>query len=273
MYSHSKTSAMAGQLNLDPSADEAVDVLFEAQALGLISADDKAFVELKALRDMGDLNYKDALSGARAALVEQATLRALGVLKGLFRPGDIVELCAIGTEKGSIAICGDLFDNGQVHDLAEFIHAQFGHANLYVGICPRKPEMAGVRRRAKDADVLCRRHVALDLDDKDAPDVDESWVQTLEALRTLEPVLVVRSGNGWQVWFEVDEQAGGALSASKGVIGEALASIGSDPVFEPSRLMRLPYTLNIPKVSKRKRGAVLRLAVPTEVSKYQEFAA
>ena len=80
--------------------------------------------------------------------------------------------------------------------MRDFVRSHFGHNNLYVGICPRKPEMAEKRRRATDADVQVRRHVVLDLDFKDAPDADKKWSRTLGALRALAPVLTVQSGNG-----------------------------------------------------------------------------
>lgn len=267
-------SNKADQQARPPSPQEVIDVLAEAREHGLIPPNDKTADMLQTRLALGGLTFVEALAALRDVLAANAADKALAATKTLFQPGDVVELCAIGTDGNVTALHGDLFDPEQEQALLGFVRDQFGHRNLYVGICPRKPDMAGQRRRAKDVDVRCRRHVVLDLDFKDAPEVDKDWSRTLGALRTLGPVLVLHSGNGWQVWFEVEEQAGAALAASTAPISEALVLIGSDAVHEPSRIMRLPFTLNIPNEHKRRRGAVLRLALPDNtVAAKQELAA
>lgn len=255
------------------SPQEVIDVLASAQARGLIPPGDKTQTTLQARHAVANLTYEEAMTAAHDVLAVNAAGKAMDAIKALNQPGDIVELCAIGTDRSVVALCGDLFDPEQGRELRDFARSHFGHNNIYVGICPRKPDMAGQHRRATDADVQLRRLVVLDLDFKDAPDVDRDWSRTLDALRTLGPVLVVHSGNGWQIWFELEEQTGAALAAATAPISEALALMGSDAVHEPSRLARLPYTLNVPSERKRLRGAVLRLALPDTVAADQELAA
>ena len=45
-------------------------------------------------------------------------------------------------------------------------------------------------------------------------------------------------------------------------MSEAMRRIGSDNMFDPPRIARLPYTVNLPNKSKRERGCVPVLARP-----------
>lgn len=261
-------------VNKTPAPTEAIAVLNEARAHCLLQADDDTLMSLNEQHSMGRLVHDDALSATRASLIRGGAVeRAMEALKTLFQPGDVVEIRAIGTDRSVVVLCGDLFDPKQSAALAEFIQKQYGYRNLYVGICPRKPHMAGERKAAKAEDVLCRRHLVLDLDLKDAPDVDSDWSLTLSALRALGPVLTLNSGNGFQVWLPIKEQTGDDLSKSVTHLAEALALIGSDPVADLPRVMRLPFSLNLPNEIKRARGAVVRLALTVDVINEKECAA
>ena len=274
MQSETIKPANGGQQS--PSPEEAIEVLKAAQKSGLSDDGDSTLEQLAAQFAFGSLKYDDALTTTREALVSSGIAqRAIDVVASLFLPGDVIELCAIGTDGSVVALCEKLDGAAGQAALLEFTNAQFGHRNLYLGCCPRKEYMAGEHRRAKSQDVACRRHLVADLDLKDAPDVDPDWSQTVVALSALNPDLTLNSGNGWQVWLLVQEQRDEALqSSSVGPLADALATLGSDPVSDPARIMRLPYTLNIPNERKRQRGAVLRLALPVEhAANEQELAA
>ncbi len=274
MQSETIKPANGGQQS--PSPEEAIEVLKVAQISGLTDNGEPTLEQLAAQFAFGSLTFEDALAATRDALLANGIAqRALDAVASLFLPGDVIELCAIGTEGSVVAICEKLDCSEGRTALLEFINAQFGHRNLYLGVCPRKEHMAGERRRAKAQDVACRRHLVADLDFKDAPDMDPDWARTVEALSTLHPSMTVQSGNGFQVWLRAQEQRDEALqSSSVGSLADALAALGSDAVADPARIMRLPYTLNIPNERKRQRGAVLRLAVPVEQpANQQELAA
>lgn len=258
------------------SPEETLDVLYSAKKLGLLNSGEPTIEQLAAQFAIGSLTVEDALAATREALLKSdIARRALYVVASLFLPGDVIELCAIGTDGSVVALCEKLDGAAGQTALIEFIEAQFGFRNLYLGCCPRKAHMAGERRRAKAQDIACRRHLVADLDLKDAPDVDPDWSQTVKALGALHPSVTVQSGNGWQIWLRVQEQRDAALlSTSSGPLADALAALGSDAVADPARIMRLPYTLNIPNERKRRRGAVLCLAVPVEQpANQQELAA
>jgi len=123
--------------------------------------------------------------------------------------------------------------------------------------------MAGMSIAASASDVVARRAVVLDLDHKDAPSADPNWTRTVEALRAeVTPLLVLDSGNGVHVWLDVDAVQGPEVAASAASLGAAMAQIGADNMADPARIIRLPFTPNLPTASKRARGAVVRLAAP-----------
>lgn len=266
--------ATSGQQIPVASPDEILNVLNEFRGSGAFPVKSELLDSLSKRCAKGKLTFEDARNAIRAVMLDGGAVeQAMDAVKGLFQPGDIVEFCAISPQGGVVALQGDPHDAKPAAKMAEFVRNQLGYANLYVGICPRQPHMSGQRRRAKNADVFCRRHVVLDLDDKDAPDTDAGWLRTVEALRQLGPALSVRSGNGWQIWFNIEVQGGEDLHQSAPAISEALAVIGADSTGDLSRLMRLPYTLNVPNDSKRRKGRVVRFASPVDAMAVQEAAA
>ena len=123
--------------------------------------------------------------------------------------------------------------------------------------------MAGTARSASAADVPVRRNAVLDFDRKDAPPMDPDWTRTVDALRAeLEPALVLDSGNGFHVWLSVEPVSGADLDASSAPLAAAMARIGSDNMADPPRIVRLPFTINLPNAKKRARGAIVGLAIP-----------
>lgn len=266
--------ALGGQPIHVPSPGEVLDVLNDFRRSGAFPVKSELLDALSTRHAVGRLTYEGAREAIRAVMLEGGAVeKTMGTVKGLFQPGDIVEFCAISPQGGIVALQGDPHDVKLGPKMAEFVRNQLGYVSLYVGICPRQPHMSGKQRRAKNADVLCRRHVVLDLDDKDAPDADAGWLRTVEALRQLVPALSVRSGNGWQIWFNIEVQAGEDLQQSAPALNEALAVIGADSTGDLSRLMRLPYTLNVPSEGKRRKGCVVRFASPMDAMAVQEAAA
>lgn len=266
--------AAGGQQSLAPSPSEIISVLKDIQLSDTFPVKQTLLDDLSARQAMDKLTFEDAVEVAREVMLAGGAIeKAMAIAKNLFQPGDIIEFCAIPPGAQLVALHGDPHDAEQGAEMAEFVQKHLGHANLYVGICPRKAHMSGMRSRAKNMDVLCRRHVVLDLDDQDATDVDLGWLQTVEVLKRHGPALTVRSGNGWQIWINIEEQAGDALHQSASTLKDALAVIGADNTGDFSRLMRLPYTLNIPNLGKRQKGCAVRFAGPVNVQASQEAAA
>lgn len=249
--------------NADKTANAWLDVASAAAAAALMPPAEAD--RIKASLAVGQIKpdilpdaLKYALAGGKAAQ------RAIGFLEGLFDPSDVVELRVIDPAGGGAAsYCGRLNDPAQREEMAAFINAHNARSNIYLGVNPRHDDMAGTTRAAKNADVKARQLVALDFDLKNAPDVDPDWSRTLDALKALGPADMVDTGNGWHVHFLIDRIDGTeAASAVIGQIKEAMARLGSDDVSDTPRIMRLPWTVNMPTASKRKRGCMPVLARP-----------
>ena len=197
-----------------------------------------------------------ALAGGNAAE------RAVGFLEGLFNPSDVIEaqaICPAGG--GAVSYCGRLGDLAQRNALGDFINTHNARRNIYFGVNPRRDDMAGTTQAASNADVTVRQVVALDMDLKDAPAVDPDWSRTREALQALAPAAVVDTGNGFHGHFRIDPVEGAdAASAATAQIKEVMARLGSDDVSDLRRVVRLPWTVNLPTASKRKRGCMPVLA-------------
>ncbi len=189
---------------------------------------------------------------------------ALDAIASAFAPGDVIELRALDPAgDGGLSYCGRLEDPTERAALEAFIRDHIGQRNLYVGCNPRRPDMAGTTQAASAGDVPTRRNIVLDLDKKDAPSVDPDWTRTVAALRVeLDPLLVLDSGNGFHVWVPIKPVSGPDVAASAGPLAAAMTRLGADNIADPPRIVRLPFTLNLPSAAKRKRGAIVRLALP-----------
>lgn len=264
---HASITATAPDQSVD-TENEWLKVLSDALAAGVVNSD--LIDDAKLRLAMGLLSGDDFADEVRAGLkLGGAAERALDAIGHLFNPGDVIELRAICPSNGSVFSLNGRLDADRAA-LTEFINQHNGFRNLYFGVNPRKAHMAGVARAANAADVEKRRCLVLDLDKKDAPDVDPAWEKTLEALNEEYPSLVVNSGNGHHVWFRVaqsepeddDVQGENALDAAASVqdLKHMMDRLGADNMSDPPRVARLPFTVNLPGEAKRRRGNVLCFA-------------
>ncbi|WP_197646317.1 AAA family ATPase [Tabrizicola soli] len=199
-----------------------------------------------------------------ALRVGPAARLALDAIAPAYAPGDVIELRALDPAGGgAVSLNGRLDNPAERAALMDFIRQHNGRRNLYVGINPRRLDMAGTGENASAQDVVARRTVVLDLDHKDAPDADQGWTRTVDALRAeLDPLMVVDSGNGVHVWLPVENLSGPDVVASAAPLAAAMARLGADHMADAPRIIRLPFTVNLPNASKRARGAVMRIAAP-----------
>ncbi|MBT2132498.1 AAA family ATPase [Aliiroseovarius lamellibrachiae] len=195
-----------------------------------------------------------------------AAERSLAVLADHFQPNDTVELRALDPAGGGVSYNGCLGDSDEREKMATFIRRYNGLRNLYFGVNPRKADLVGTARSANSVDVIARRAVFFDLDNKDAPDVDPGWARTLEALRSLAPVSVLNSGNGFHVHLALDGMDGtDAVRVAAAPLKDAMQRLGADNMSDPARIARMPFTVNLPCASKLKRGNVTQFALPLDV--------
>lgn len=236
-----KTSAQRGLI--DPARAAQIEGLY---TIGVLTRDGLKDAVLDALR-----------AGPAAGL-------ALDAIAPGFAPGDVIELRALPPAGGGgLSICERLHDPNGRKALEAFIREHIGVRNLYVGCNPRRADMAGTTQAASAGDVPIRRNIVLDLDKKDAPSVDPDWTRTVEVLRAEhDPPLVLNSGNGFHVWLPIEPVSAPDVIASTPSIAAAMAQLGADNLSDPPRIVRLPFTINLPSAAKRNRGAIVRLALP-----------
>lgn len=190
---------------------------------------------------------------------------ALDTISLLFKPGDVIEIRCLDPHKKqpTESYCGRLdVPAERARMIAMIREAQRSCRNVYFGINPRRAELSGTSQPGSALDVVARRTVVLDLDLKDAPDVDPDWVRTRRALRALDPVLELNSGNGFHIWFRIEDVGEANLAATARPLAAAMARLGADNMADLPRISRLPFTLNFPSEVKQKRGAGVCLAVP-----------
>lgn len=234
--------------------------LVQKDAAGTIKA--QALVMLVEGKDLAD-GVRELLAKGRAAPA------ALELLAPFYEPGDVIELRAVDPAGGAESLCGKLDDTAQRKALEDFVRRWNGLSNLYVGINPRRDDMAGTGGAAKAHDIVARRVMVLDLDFKDAPAGDLKWEKTIAGLRGKGLVcFALASGNGVHVWTRLEglDTPEAAKDVTQDLKG-AMKGLGADDMSDLPRIIRLPFTVNIPTASKQKRGATLKLAAPyTECS-------
>lgn len=220
--------------------------------------------EHTAAADMGLISPLDFLTALNGALGASVAHRALDSISVLFEPGDVLEIRVMNPlSPGAFSLCGRLSQPDERARLANFIAGYNGTHNIYFGVNPRVDGFAGTSNSANANDVAARRCIMLDLDLKDAPDVDPDWSQTLQELSARNPLLMTRSGNGFHVFLPIEPIVGQeALRASVKPLADAMDAIGADNMADLPRIARLPFTINLPTKSKLNRGAVPRLALP-----------
>ena len=251
----------AGQV--DKADNEALNLLKDATRHGLI--DPAGADQIEAPYMFGQLTTE----GLRARVPDllragPAAGKALDAIAPAFAPGDVIELRALNPAGGGGAFrCGRLDNPAERAALESFIGQHNGRWNVYVGINPRRPDMAGTDQKASAQDVVARRVVVLDLDRKDAKAADPDWTRTVAAVKAkLDPLLVVDSGNGVHVWLPVEAVSGPDVAASDAPLAAAMERLGADNMTDAPRIARLPWTVNLPNAAKRERGAVARVAAP-----------
>lgn len=150
--------------------------------------------------------------------------------------------------------------------LKAWLIEQMPRGSIYVHANPVHDGFGG--GKAEKSDIAEVRALVLDID----PDKGADLSAERERLRPLagmfagagdaRPTTVVDSGAGIQIWYRVEPAAGdAAMAAAEQVGGDVCRRLRSDAVANRDRLLRLPYTVNIPNAAKRKRGRDVALAV------------
>lgn len=207
------------------------------------------------------MQFNDTLP--KQAMQDDVPERALALIERAFDPGDVVELRAIEPDGPSQSICGRLNELDEREALRNFIATHNGQRNLYFGCNPRHEALAGTTRAAQGSDVAARRIAVLDLDFKDAPQNDPDWSRTLAVLENeMSPFFIQNTGNGFQIMLDIADVKAPDVDVTSGPLAAAMARLGADNTADGPRVVRLPFTTNLPTKAKRKRGSAVATAKP-----------
>lgn len=175
-------------------------------------------------------------------------------LSMLFEPGDCIEIRGLKVSRGRShsehTKAGEALTSSS--RLAWIERHNIPGWGLFVGVNPRKPgAMSGGARSCTDADVECARCLFADIDGTGEIDA----LERVQSVGLPEPTLVVGSGGGVHLYWRLDipfedlEEWSGYQRALAAVLG------GDRVVVNPSRIMRLPGTMNF----KRERPVPVRI--------------
>jgi hypothetical protein len=216
--------------------------------------------------DADDVMQADAAQDRTKPLLEGA----VDFLK-LLRPSGQWQLTAI-TPEGAI-VTRTIRSVEAAH---EFIREYNGTRNLYFSVNPVRVE----NRKASKPDVTAIEFVLADLDPRDDETPDAAKARYLAALKSFQPAptFVIDSGNGVQVLWRFDQpialpkpvkgvdpqgkpiwvlapEAKSVIDDAEARIKAVMETLGSVAGTQNiDRILRLPWTTNLPNEVKRKKG-------------------
>lgn len=265
---HATEKAPLAQSETLDNTDELLSVLTDAELFGLVDVD-----RAKALRcsfAVGLIEPSDLGKHVIAMLADgPAAKLALNELSDLFGSDATIEIVAIIPDGSRVSYCGRLGVPEERAAIEALIRKSLGRANLYVGVNLRHKKLAGKSVTGRAEDIVAREYFVFDFDYKDAPPHDPRYEEKLALLKRGEitecPILIVNTGNGAQVWMQIcDADTPKRAANVTPIIKNAMRLMGSDDMSDLARIVRLPWTINLPNKAKRARGNSLCWAVPAD---------
>lgn len=187
---------------------------------------------------------------------------AVGFLR-MIRPEGPWVLSSIGPDKGRIST--NTFRADQLAMMAAWIAAKDGHENLYWQV-----NSSGDRtltKKAAKADIVRAEWLHVDIDPSPNGDFSSQREMILGHLMTFEhaPQIIIDSGGGYQAFWRIKPTDNLLdVEATNRWLGEQL---GADHCHNIDRIMRLPFTTNLPNKKKRQAG---RQPVPAKLMVVRE---
>lgn len=182
-------------------------------------------------------------------------------------PTRMMHLTAIHPS-GKRPIVGKSFnktDSGKAAALRWLTDAASKGYGSYFNINEVTPPLDPGHPKASEADISTVYALHVDVDPPEGTPADT--LQTVRAgmlskIKTASPSLIIDSGNGYGVFFAIDPVTvtDDNLNAIKARNITLADKLGGDDCEDLCRVMRLPYTLNIPNAKKAKAGRVPVLA-------------
>lgn len=187
-------------------------------------------------------------------------------------PSDLVVLTAIDPDGKGIET--HTFAPDADDALVEWVEKWSGKRNIYFGV---NPPLAARSKKCDRENIRCMAMLHVDLDPRVNEDLQEERNRILAMLQSppagvLPPSIILYSGGGYQAFWllKTPLEIGGDLgkaeeAAAYNIQLEVL--LGGDATHDVSRIMRVPYTLNIPGEKKKKKG---RSIVMADVIEYHD---
>lgn len=191
--------------------------------------------------------------------------RALKSLRYL-RPTGLFTLTAMHPTQGISSITRDIGSSTGQSDLLDFLVSHNGSSNLYFNLNEPKPGLDRVKLSKDDIGIIHGLYIDADPDrSKPFEEERQRLLAFADSLSTdpLRPNLIVDSGGGIQAFWLFDT---GIESTDQAVYeieryGRGLAhKYGTDSVHNVDRLMRVPYTMNLPSFAKQQTGRLPALS-------------
>jgi hypothetical protein len=136
--------------------------------------------------------------------------------------------------------------------LKRWIHANDGSTNLYFE--PNVPRSSTPSKSSKE-DIAEVVYLHADLDRAEGESAEEARKRHLATLKSgavASPSFVWSSGNGLAALWRLDASA--SISDAEAAGAGLASALSGDHTHNVDRLMRIPYTTNLPNRQKRKRG-------------------
>lgn len=175
-------------------------------------------------------------------------------------PGRRVELSTIGENGRRSACCTLPADREKAR---AWLIERIGFENIYIGREARNESWSGAGA-ARSEHVSESRYVGLDFDQKEGERDEEFQARVARIVATLAklgPLWIINTGGGLHVWFNITPSTdAGEIERRAKMLNKLSKEIGSDPVSDAPRVLRLPFTVNVPNKSKRERGRDVALA-------------
>jgi len=197
--------------------------------------------------------------GSSAPVTANTIASAIDFLKA-FHPGDLWALTAIGPESGKTQTA--TFGPNSAGDAQVWIEARNGTSNLYFAVNPLREAMT---KKAKATDVAALVYLHVDIDPRVGEDLEAERARILALLTTNlpagvpKPTAVVFSGGGYQAFWKLDEPVlldGSVEAAEQAKLWNVQLErlFNADSCHNIDRIMRLPFTWNVPSKKKLAKG-------------------
>ncbi len=165
----------------------------------------------------------------------------------------------VAIDPDSRAIHGRTFPPGSTDVMFDWINERNGKANLYFSV--NEPKPGAPQAKLSKADIGAVRAVYTDIDPT-GDDLASERDRMKRLAAGSDSTLSIDSGGGVQLFWKLSDKVPTAegFEWAEGCNRRVAADLGGDHTWDVNRIMRLPYTVNLPDAKKRARGRTPALA-------------